>query len=170
MASDVVIDRRCVMADARYVDWLRRWMDREEPGWTSDRVFCPAHQEDHELLPAEGQRPLGQRLDDPAVARGKRREVVGRPIEGPKGSGKTVLCFHETTAEPVFGPCAYCRAWLHTHQSILGGARSGRLGGYVEERCPACHRWCRVYPHEDRKRVVVRRAGEMARQPELGVM
>ena len=56
-------------------------------------------------------------------------------------------CFHESTSDVLTASCAYCGTTLHAHRDELGRVKSGRLGtGYLEEKCPACHRANAVFP------------------------
>lgn len=129
--------------DAMYeplLDQLRATLDRDEPGWTVEDMWCRLHQEYHELKPAPGQRAMLATPERAAMkpARPTQRFVV---LEG------GVRCFHANTSPALAGPCAYCGVMLHTHADALGAVKSGRAGaGYLEERCPACHRANAVYP------------------------
>lgn len=56
-------------------------------------------------------------------------------------------CFHDSGAPAMAGACAYCSAVLHVHRDALGRVKSGaHQAGYLEERCPACHRANAVVP------------------------
>lgn len=130
--------RPCALA---YAEELKRALDQDKPGWTQEEVWCPLHREHHELSAA----PPGQ-----LFRLGAQETVPGAP--GALGARFKLLpgglrCFHESTAEALEAPCAHCGASLHAHKDELGRVKSGRHGaGFLEERCPACHRANAVFP------------------------
>lgn len=136
-----------------YARELRRSLDLEKPGWVRELVRCPHHGGYHELLPADGQ--LFSVATDGQDSGAERRPLVRfRLLPG------GLSCFHESKADVLAAPCAHCGAMLHAHKDALGRVKSGRQRGdraeaksevpvgrgYLEERCPACHRANAVFP------------------------
>lgn len=120
--------------DCIYADIHRRILDEDKPDWTEERVWCPPHRQFHTLVRQLGQiAMLGQDEDE-------QRTTGRRPAGVLLADGKT-LCFHGNGSAAVYGDCAYCGARLHAHQSDLAAVKSGKAeAGYLEEKCPACHR------------------------------
>ena len=146
-----------------YADELRRSLDQDKPGWTVEMVRCPLHGGYHELVANPGQRPLSGGSDEAAGRRKPAQRFA--LLEG------GLRCFHQSRAPALSGPCAHCGTTLHTHQDLLGRVKSGRLGkGYIEERCPACHRSNAVFPAYGVGGIRVMRVadGEAAMQMKLG--
>ena len=127
----------CVL---KYAEAMKRSLNEVDAGWLRDEVWCPLHQEYHELTPDAGQRPLLPGMNMPmAPNKSSRRRVRFLPWGLP--------CFHKSTSDMLTAPCAYCGTTLHAHKDMLAGVKSGRLdAGYLEEKCPACHRVNAVLP------------------------
>ena len=124
-----------------YAEELRRSNDRYDPQWAVDSIWCPLHQEYHEFSRDIPQVPMAIGASErPSPLPGKTRQKKFSLL--PDGRA----CFHDNSSPAVSGPCPHCGTILHVHQDMLGPLKSGRHGtGYLEERCPACHRWSAVH-------------------------
>lgn len=115
---------------------IRRTLNRDYPGWTVEYFPCQVHDEDHEIR-ADVLQPSFVRPGP--VARGAAAAVMTKPAGRVLDNG--LFCTHATAANPLVGNCAFCGTRLHVHQADLGAVKSGRAGtGFLEEKCPACHR------------------------------